>query len=174
MPDALIKLASLVLVVVFAWSAGAKVLRWSEWGSLLARYRLGRVSIALRWVVPIAEAATAFVLATGIAKPGAAAALALLAVFSAAVLRLRSIEGDRLPCGCFGRTERRDYRVTLARNAVLALLAAAVLLSGEVSLYDDVSMPSRDEAIPVALIVSGIVAALWLGVSVRRSFRRGS
>lgn len=172
--DAIVKVAALLLVVVFAWSGAAKVIRWSEWSRLLDRYRLGPASRVLRGAVPLGEVVVAGLIVTESQRLGAAAALALLAGFSGAVLRLRAIEGDRLPCGCFGKTQVRDYRLTLARNSFLVLLAAIVLLRGDVTLYGGLSGPSGDELVPVALIVSGIGAAVWLGVSVRRSFRRGS
>lgn len=167
------KLAVLGLAVVFAWSAAAKSLRWRSWTSLVAGYRLGPLTGPARVGVPIAEAGIVAALLLGTERLGAALALVALVVFSIAILRLRTIEGDRLPCGCFGVARRRDYRFSLARNVALALLAALVMARSP-DIYEGFSMPEGSELLPAALIVSGLLVAAWLGTTVARSFRKGS
>lgn len=174
MLDVSVKLASVILAAVLAWSAASKVLRWGDWGVLLTRYRLGRLAAATRVFVPICEAALAGALIAGVGRTAGAAVLVLIVVFSAAVLRLRALEGDRLPCGCFGRTTQRDYRITLARNALLSSLALLVTFGPHAEPLNELSMPRGADVLPAALIVSGIGAALWLGLSVARSLRGGT
>jgi hypothetical protein len=85
-----------------------------------------RARIAV-WTVPLAELAAAALLVAA-PKAGAAASLALLALFSAVVVR-ELAAGRRFECGCFGGAGgRRVGPSTLARNAVLAAAAVLVLV----------------------------------------------
>jgi hypothetical protein len=82
--------------------------------------------------------------------------LALLVAFSFAVVRARRSPGDRLPCGCFGRTADRDSRLILARNAALAGLSLVALDSPSPL---EAAPPSPADWVPAALAASGIVLA---------------
>ncbi len=153
-------------MVVFTWAAGAKVLRFRAWREALAAYGFqgGAERIAASGV-PAAESAAALALALASIKVGAALSLVLLAGFSLAVLRARARRGNRLPCGCFGRTKSRDYRLMLGRNAVLVIVAAVVLLSRETEgLLSGMEVPAVDELLPATLAATGIgvvTIVLW-------------
>ena len=174
MPEIAVRVAIYVLAATFLWSAAAKALNYSGWRSTLRRYRLGRFSSVVAAGAPVAETAAAIGLLAGPPKAGAAAILALLAAFSAAIVRLQRLEGDRLPCGCFGRTKERDFRVMLIRNALLALLASAILLGDrEVDPFEGVGAPDGSEAVAAMLTIAGVVAAVWIGFAVARALKKG-
>lgn len=175
MPDLVWKLAALVLVVTFSWSTVAKVARPALWRETLARYRPAQPldTLAL-FGAPLFEAAVVGGIAGGLPHASAALALALLAAFSLAVLRLRGLEGDRLPCGCFGKTKARDFRLMLARNAALAVAAALVLgAPRDARFLAGLAVPQASEIIPAVLVLLGIALALWLAITVASSFRKG-
>ena len=172
-PEVTARIASLLLCTTFAWAALAKLLGYGRWTVILERYGLPS---ALRRVaapgIPAGEAAIAVTGAFLTPRIGAAAALATLAVFSLAVLRARRINGDKLPCGCFGGSEERHYRTMILRNAFLAALAAAVLL-GPRSLHPlDLSVPTIDDALPAALVVTGLALAAWTALQVSNALKR--
>jgi hypothetical protein len=124
--------------------------------------------------VPVLELAVALAILAGMTRPAGALTLALLAGFSLAVLRLRAIEGDRLPCGCFGKTTERDYRLMLLRNSFLTILAAVVVAApAEMALLEGFAAPEGSELLPLVLVVVGLGAAAWAVWSVNRSFRGG-
>lgn len=170
--DAFTRFSVLLLAGTFAWSAVAKLVRWGAWRGLVEGYRLGPLTPAATVAAPLVEAGLVVALLT-CTRWGAAAALVALVAFSGAILRLKALEGDRLPCGCFGRTKRRDYRLSLARNGLLASLAVLATVR-DVDLYAGITMPSGAELVPAALIVAGIAVAIWLGVMTASSFKRGS
>ena len=155
-----VQLLAAVLSAVFVWSACAKLIRYREWQVALAGYRLPEpVERAARPGVPVAELLVPLLFVLGNVGAGAALVVALVAAFSLAVLRARALEGDRLPCGCFGRTKAHDYRLMLVRNSVLGVLAGALLLAGhDVPLFDGVGAPDASEALPITLSVAGLVA----------------
>ncbi|MGI8773540.1 MAG: MauE/DoxX family redox-associated membrane protein [Actinomycetota bacterium] len=175
MPDIAWKLAALLLVVTFSWSAVVKAVRPRLWRETLARYRLPRpLGGAGLFGAPLLELAVAAGVVAGLVHPAGALALGLLAGFSLAVLRLRSIEGDRLPCGCFGKTTARDYRLILARNGLLAAAAAVVLSAPrDADLFSGLAAPRPSELVPAFLVLLGIALALWLAITVASSFGKG-
>ena len=160
MPEITVRIALLLLAAAFTWAAVAKLVAFRRWSAVIARYGLpapmDRIAGPL---VPLAELAIAVTMLFVSARVGAAAAVGALALFSLAVLRARSINGDRLPCGCFGGTEERHYRTMIWRNAGLGALAAIVLLAHPER--TDVGFPSAPEGsemLPAALaVVGGIV-----------------
>ena len=171
MGTAAAQVSALVLAGTFAWASVAKVAAWSRWRDALGRYRLGRVVEAAAAVgVPIAEIVVVVMLVVGAAKAGAALSIALISSFSLAAARVRAVQGDRLPCGCFGRTSTRAYKEILLRNAALGALAAVVLLAD-----DDVVLlraPEPMAVVPIVLTVAGIVAAGWLVWHASAALRR--
>lgn len=174
MPEIAVRAAIYVLAATFLWSAAAKVLNYSGWRSTLRRYRLGRFEPIVAVGAPVAEAAAAAGVLAGPLKAGAAAILALLAAFSAAIVRLHRLEGNRLPCGCFGRTKERDFRVMLARNVLLASLASAILLSDrEVDPFEGIGAPDGAETVAALLTIAGVVAGIWIGLAVARALKKG-
>ena len=163
MPDTLAFLAALALAAMFGWAAVAKVVWPTGWRAAVGGFGLGGPTEQMVAVgVPVAELAVASTILWGSARAGAALALALLAAFSAAVVRARARQGDRLPCGCFGRVTVRDYRTMLGRNALGGALTAIVLLSGvQVGILEGAVAPSGPELLPAALICLGTILAGW-------------
>ena len=163
-------LAAEILAGVFAWAAVAKAVRFRHWRTELAAYRLPAEGL-LAVAVPIAEGAVPALVLTGSPVAAAVLALALLAGFSGAVLRARGLHGDRLPCGCFGGRERRDYRLLLARNVALGVVAVAALA-------DPAGPPWRGvgpaDLLPLVLLTVGFALIAFLLREVRRTARSGA
>ena len=176
MPDATARIVTLCLAGLLAWAAAGKLLRWNEWRAALAAYRLPpRLEVAARAGTPILELGVSGLLMSPAFRAGAALTVALLAAFSLVVLRGRSLQGERLPCGCFGRSRDHDYRTMLLRNALLGILAAAVLVSDrEGSVLAGLSIPRGDELFPALLVALGVTAAAWTGYHVMATARRGT
>jgi hypothetical protein len=132
MSDVWMTLTSVVLAATFGWSGSMKILRAERWRLDLVSYRLNRPLRAAGFLLlPWVEVGIAGALVAGAARTGAVLALGLLAIFCVAIVRARLLLGtDKLGCGCFGGTRIRDFRLLLARNAVLAALAAVVISSG--------------------------------------------
>lgn len=167
-------IAALLLGVAFGWAALAKLAGSTRWRGALEGYRLPpRVERASVWAAPAAEALVVILLAANL-QAGAAAATALLATFSLVIVRTRSLgSGDKLPCGCFGSTETRDYRVLLVRNATLGALAALILVAGErAGLAQQVRVRGGD-AVPMLLVVLAALLISWTAVSTVASFKSG-
>jgi uncharacterized membrane protein YphA (DoxX/SURF4 family) len=161
--DALLVLSRALLAVVFV-AAGVGKLADRE-GTLRALTDFGappRTTGILATVLPIAEiAVAAALLPEASAKWGALAALALLLVFNAAVLR-SLLHGQMHDCHCLGalHSTPAGWR-TIARNVLLAGPAVLVALS---------PTPGPGPEVELALAM-GLVAGLgayfapwWLGL----------
>lgn len=172
MPVAVYSLAAAILGLVFAWSAIAKLLRFSRWRAALEGYGLpGTRALALS--VPLVELVVPLLMLAERSLASAALALGLLALFSAAIVRARARRGDRLPCGCFGGAGERDYRLMIARNAGLGLLAAAVIGRGrDLQPLEGFGAPEASDVLPAGLVVVGLLAIGWVFWIVSDSFRR--
>lgn len=170
----MIQVCSALIAVVFAWSAGTKIAQPQAWRTVLQRYRLGGISTPAVVLVPGAEALVVALVLLGETRAAGAMSVGMLSAFTLAVVRLRNTEGDRLPCGCFGSSKVRDYRIVLLRNTLLGS-AAAVMLAGDrdVALLDGIGVPSGSQIVPALLVVVAVAAAVWLLYSVTRSFKRG-
>jgi hypothetical protein len=157
-------LAAELVALVFAWAAIGKALRFRRWRGQILGYGLpaaGTLAVA----VPLVEAGVPALVVGGFPTAAGALALGLLAAFSAAILRARRLEGDRLPCGCFGGGDRRDYRLLLARNLALGAVAAAALADPAGDPWADVG-PA--ELLPVVLLAVGLLMTAFLLREVRR------
>lgn len=163
MPAAVYPLAAAALGLVFAWSGVAKVFRFSRWRAALEGYGLAGTGPALALAVPVVELGVPALMLSSRTLAGSALALGLLALFSATILRARTVRGNRLPCGCFGGADERDYRMMLARNATLGLLAAVVLVRGrDLQTLEGLGAPDAADIVPVVLVVVGVVMIAWL------------
>ena len=174
MPEAVPQLAALILAACLTWAALAKAVRLGQWQTALAAFRLdpGLARIASLGV-PATELGCSVVLVGVHAKAGAAATLALLSGFCLAILRARALQGDRVPCGCFGRAAARDYRTLLARNFGLGVIASAVLLSDlDHGALQAVEAPAPSELVPAALVVAGVVLIGWMALGTAEDLRR--
>lgn len=166
-----------VLGVVFAWSAGSKLLRPGDW--LRARSALGLRGPLDRVAAigaPVAEAAVLGLVVAGLHRSAGVAGLSLLFVFSLAVVRARRRGGDLVPCGCFGTSKARDYRVLLLRNAALAVVAAiATTWGANIARLRSPGIPTGADVLPLAFAVVGFGVAGWtVARSVRFLGRRGT
>ena len=175
MSELTIRVVAALLALVFLWSGTAKLARRAAWMEALRAYRLSRPVEALAAPgVVIAEWIVVAMLVAGATRAGAASALALLSAFSIAVLRARAVQGDRLPCGCFGGRDRRDYRTMIVRNGVLGAMAALILITGrDVSLFDGFRMPGSSEVVPAVLVAAAVVVLVWMVLYVIVWARRG-
>jgi len=133
LPILAVALARLLLAAVFGVAGIGKLLdpggtRRTVRQFGVADRRLAAVIAPLLGVAELAVAAGLLVNAT--AWWAAAAALALLALFSAAIVRLVR-RGEAPDCRCFGRVHSAPVgRSTLVRNALLAGTVALVLADG--------------------------------------------
>jgi uncharacterized membrane protein YphA (DoxX/SURF4 family) len=155
---------SVVLAATFAWAGIMKVLRAERWRSDLRTYRLSRPLRGLGFLLlPWVELAIAIALIAGVARIGAAVALALIIAFCGAIVWARRLSGsDRLGCGCFGTANVRDYRILLLRNAVLGALAVSILASGRDRALGE-AFPSEGPGVLLALLAaSGLAAGAWI------------
>lgn len=163
MPGPLLWISQVVLALTLLWAGFAKVVRWSSWRPSLEPYGIAeglRSPVAI--LVPATEISVATLIIVGPTRVAMALTLAMLGAFSLAVLRARASEGDSLPCGCFGGTEARDFRLMLVRNGFLGALAGAVLLSrtnDTVVSSDD--LPSSSQILPALLVLSGALLVVW-------------
>lgn len=124
---------AIALGAVFLAAAAGKLLRNARFREALAGYRLARPVAVVGWGVPLAELAVGACLVLGLAEAGWAA-LGLLAVFSVA-LGLELATGSAPPaCGCLVPGGGRPGPLSLVRNAVLGVAAAAVGLGVDVHL----------------------------------------
>ena len=170
MADTLSYTSSAVLAVTFAWSATYKLMRPSSWRNALDVYGLAPVaSASVRVVVPLAELAVVGMIVAGVPAAAGALAAALLAAFCVGLLRARAREGDRLPCGCFGGRERRDYRLLILRN--VALLVPAIWLMTAARRWEPSSLPTK-EALPATLVVVGLIVIGWMTTQAFASMRQ--
>jgi hypothetical protein len=114
---------------------------------------------------PVLEIVAAALVLLVSVKTGAALSLVLLGGFSLAVLRARSRQGDRIPCGCFGRAKERDYRLIIGRNLLLVGVTAVVLLGEESQgLLSGGEVPPASDVLPALLAAVGIglmAVVLW-------------
>jgi hypothetical protein len=161
------------LAAVFVWAAGSKLVAAQRWRESLAAYRLGALERPALVGVPFAEAAVGGLVLAGASVYAAALALALLGGFSGAIVRARAVHGSLVPCGCFGRTKARDYRVLLARNFALAILPAGVLATAaSFPLFQWARLPVGDEVVSVLLAAAGLGLAGWLTRIAATTLRR--
>jgi uncharacterized membrane protein YphA (DoxX/SURF4 family) len=121
-----VSLLALALAAVFAWAAVAKLLHRPTTSRSFAAFGLP-VPDTLAVAVPVSEIVLAAVLVVNPAL-GATLALAVLAAFTTQLLLARR-RGADTGCGCFGGSRPATPNVELARNAVLALAAVAVLVT---------------------------------------------
>jgi len=166
-------LTRLGLTVVFGLSA---------WGKLAdragTRKAVADFGVSIRWVPAVAWALPAVELIVAVAAlppwtaPAAAIlALVLLAVFTAAIVRLLR-QGKRPACSCFGAMSAEPIGGrTIARNAVLVLLV--VLVGVGAIAYPRVPGGLRaDDATGLAALAVLIAVVAWLFGEIRALRRR--
>jgi hypothetical protein len=172
-PDALSVAAAALVASAFAWSGTAKLVGPRSWRRTVDAHAfpvaLARTAVV---AVPVAELVVVATVVVGAPALASALALGLVASFSAAVVRARVRGGgDAVPCGCFGGSRVRDYRLLLARNAALAGLAAIGLGARSPVVVWWPGTPAADELVPFAFATSAAGVAVltawrtvsWLG-----------
>jgi hypothetical protein len=161
--DIAVAVAAGVVALSFGWAALGKLIHPDRWRADLSRYHLSRPLRAVGLLVlPWIEILVVVLVLLTSLITAAAVALPLLAAFSLAMVRLRMLQqANKVPCGCFGGSGARDYRLLLGRNAVLIALSLAVLVSGREAPLLPTSSSGR---VPVPLLfgILGVVAALWI------------
>ena len=128
MPTDLGMAAACVLAATFAWAGAAKLARRADTAAGFAALGLRRAP-ALAGIVPAVELLLAVTL---LAAPsaGGAAALVLLAGFSAVLVRALR-RGVEVRCACFGQAAGPSLSyVDLVRNGLLASLALLAVGAG--------------------------------------------
>jgi hypothetical protein len=169
-------LAAAALTVTFGASAIAKLSGWSMWLRALRSYGLPEPLERLSaFAVPSAELLVALLPLLSLRSTAGLLALALLSAFSVAIVAARARGDRRIDCGCFGSARRRDYRVLLLRNGVLAILAAVAWRAEEDAwALRSLGVPRGSELIPAAITVVGLALAAWVAAqAVRALGRRG-
>ncbi len=132
MPVALGVVLGVLLAAVFSAAAFGKLTDLAGTRDGLAGFGLPRAVVApVALALPAAELVVAVLLLFGVTRvAGAAGALGLLAIFSVAIVA--NLARGRTPdCHCFGRLHSAPAGWgTVARNAVLAACAMALLAAG--------------------------------------------
>ena len=132
MLGALALVGGLILSAVFATAGITKLADLAGTRTAVREFGAPRAFVApLALLLPLTELAVAFILLPGPTRvPGAAGALVLLGIFSAAIAV--SLARGRTPdCHCFGQLHSAPASsMTLVRNAFLAGLAALALAAG--------------------------------------------
>jgi uncharacterized membrane protein YphA (DoxX/SURF4 family)/peroxiredoxin len=125
-------LARLALAAVFATAGVAKLADRTRARETLADFGVPeRLTPSAAILMPLAELAVAVaLLLTSSARPGAAGALVLLTVFSAAIAA-NLVAGRTPDCHCFGQLHSSPIGApSLVRNTLLGTLSALILWQG--------------------------------------------
>lgn len=155
-----VSLSQLALAAVFAFAGVAKLADLPRTRTAVESFGVPpRLSPAAALLLPVAELAiAAALLPAATARWGAIAAIALLVVFSLAIVRvLRS--GAKVDCNCFGGLAQSEVgRGTLLRNSLLGLLAAFVAVGVEsVGAFGWVTAPAPGDRLVVVLLLGSVV-----------------
>ena len=163
MTDPLTVVSAIALAIAFGWAAISKLAGYPRWRRALRGYGLphGIERIALVGTPALELTAVGFIL-SGPLQVAGALVFALLASFCVVILKAHATQGDTLPCGCFGGTTERDYRLMLIRNAVLGLPASVLMLSGNPGLIDRLESFEVSDALPLGLVFVAGGLIVWL------------
>ena len=165
-------LSTAILALAFGWSGAVKLAAPAHWRATVAAHDLpDGLDTAARTAVPSLELAVAGAAALGLAPAAGAIALVLLGAFSVAIVRTRIRGVRRVACGCFGGTRSRDYRLLLARNVLLASVAAVAARAPARPPALWPGVPQAGETLPAVLAIGALVVAVltlwrttvWLG-----------
>ncbi len=155
-----VSLSQLVLAVAFAVAAVAKLADLPGTRGAAEDFGVPRgLSPAVAVLLPVVELTIAAALVPAATAHWAAlAAIALLSLFSAAVVRVLR-RGATVDCNCFGGlTQTEVGRGTLIRNLVLGLLAAFVAAGVEtVGAFGWVTVPAPGDRLAIVLLVGSVL-----------------
>ncbi|MGH2527235.1 MAG: MauE/DoxX family redox-associated membrane protein [Actinomycetota bacterium] len=167
--------AAVALAIAFGWAGVSKVVRARRWRRSLQSYGFGggfERTVAVG--VPLLELGIGVIPFLGLPSTAGVVSLGVLGVFSVGIVAARIRNGPRLDCGCFGAARVRDYRLLLARNGALAIVALVAWRRGtDTWIGADVVAPSGSELVPAALVALGLVLATLVVVATVRTVRRG-
>jgi len=162
------------VALAFAAAAAAKIARPRRWRRALTAYAMGRAAQRMAAVaVPALELALAALAPLGLRRIAGLASVVVLAAFSFGIVLARARSGDRLACGCFGTPGARDYRLLLARNAVLTVAALAAATWARDAWIGPATLRSSD-GVPFALVLVGTALVGWVAARARLELRRGA
>ncbi len=163
MTGSLTLISATALAIAFAWAALSKLASYERWRGASRGYSLPEsLERVAGWGTPAMEIVAVVLVLTGPLGVAGAVILALLASFCLAILSARASKGDRLPCGCFGGTTERDYRLMLIRNAVLAVPAGVLVLSGETGLIDRLGSIEGSDVVAFGLVLLAGGLIVWM------------
>ncbi|MGD0196638.1 MAG: MauE/DoxX family redox-associated membrane protein [Solirubrobacteraceae bacterium] len=172
--NTLLVVARVGLAAMFALAAGGKLADMQGSRATLEAFNVpARLVSAAAVALPSAELGAAVTLViAATARIGALLAVVLLVAFVggiAAALR----RGERPDCHCFGQIHSKPAgRETLARNGLLAAIAAVVLVGGPGPSIDGWAQASRGELIAVAALSLAVVVLAYACLSLWRDNRR--
>lgn len=168
MTDSLTFISATALAIAFAWAALSKLASYDRWRGALRGYGLSGAFERVAGIgTPSLEIVAVVLVLTGPLELAGALILALLASFCLVILSARASMGDRLPCGCFGGTTERDYRLMLIRNAALAVPAGVLVLSGETGLIDRLGSVEGSDVLPFGLVLLAGGLIVWMTTGLR-------
>jgi uncharacterized membrane protein YphA (DoxX/SURF4 family)/peroxiredoxin len=170
-----VSLCQLVLAAVFAVAGAAKLRDLAETRRAVAGFGApAPLQAPLAVVLPLVELAIAGALfVPALARWAALAALALLLVFCAVIVRALA-RGSAPDCNCFGGlTQTEVGRGTLARNLLLGALAAFAAFGtdepmGALGWIGHVAARDRVPAIVIGVLVAAQLALGWFCWAVLR------
>jgi hypothetical protein len=169
------RVAAAALALAFGSAAAAKIAGRRRWSRALASYRLGPLEGAALVGIPVVELALAALPFAGLVSTAGLASLIALSVFSAAIVIGRVRIGRRLDCGCFGGSRPRDYRLLLARNGALAVVALVAWREGrDAWIGGTLAAPSGSDLLPASIVAIGVALAMWVSVRTVVTVRRGA
>jgi hypothetical protein len=158
-----VSFSQLLLSVVFVVAAVAKLADRSGTRAALEAFGVRRLAASAATLLPVVELVVAVALVpAATARWGALAALALIGIFSLAILRtLRS--GSTPDCNCFGGLSQTEVgRGTLVRNGLLGSVAAFIALGGHsVSALDWITVPAAQDRVAIVLLIACLLGLLW-------------
>ena len=167
--------AAAALAIAFGWAAVSKGVRARRWRRSVQSYGFGggfERTVAVG--VPLVELGIGVLPFLGLPSTAGIFSLMVLAVFSVGIVAARIRNGPRLDCGCFGGARVRDYRLLLARNGGLAIVALVAWSRGtDTWMGADVVVPSGGELVAAGLVALGLVLATLVVVATVRTVRRG-
>jgi hypothetical protein len=171
MTDSFTFVSAAVVAGAFGWAALSKLVSYERWRRALAGYKLPEaLERVARLGTPALEAVVLAVVLSGPLPLAGALTLLMLAGFCLVVLRARAIRGNKLPCGCFGGADERDYRLMLVRNAILAIPAGVLALSGDAGLIDRLASIEGADYVPLGLVLGAAVLVAWVTMGVWGAF----
>jgi peroxiredoxin len=158
-----VSFSQLLLSVVFVVAAVAKLADRPRTRAAIEAFGVRRMATPAATLLPVIELLVAVALVPAAsARWGALGALALIGVFSLAVLRALRL-GSTPDCNCFGGLAQTEVgRGTLVRNGLLGSVAVFIALGGKsVSAFDWVLVPAAQDRAAIVFLMAGLAALSW-------------